>query len=80
MHTGKAYFAIQINTWDLQQTIPKTEFTATRRALQAQLKAALNNKTDHASAHAAAQAFAQLPQALQSKAHIVELTPVFGIL
>ena len=80
MHTGKAYFAIQINTWDLQQTIPKTEFTATRRDLQAQLKAALNNKTDHASAHAAAQAFSQLPQALQSKAHIVELTPVFGIL
>ena len=80
MHTGKTYFAIQINTWDLQQTTPKTEFTPIRRALQAQLKAALNGRTDYASEQAAAQAFSQLPQALKTKAHIVELTPVFGII
>jgi YHS domain-containing protein len=80
MHTGKAYFAIQINTWDLQQTIPKTEFTPIRRALQAQLKAALNGHTDYVSSQAAAQAFSQLPEALKTKAHIVELTPVFGII
>jgi YHS domain-containing protein len=80
MHTGKAYFAIQINTWDLQQTIPKSEFTPIRRALQAQLKAALNGRTDYASEQAAAQAFSQLPEALKTKAHIVELTPVFGII
>jgi YHS domain-containing protein len=80
MHTGKVYFAIQINTWDLQQTTPKTEFTPLRRALQAQLKAALNGRTDYASSQAAAQAFSQLPQALKTKAHIVELTPIFGII
>jgi hypothetical protein len=80
MHTGQTYFAVQINTWALQQTTPKTEFTPLRRKLQAELKTALNGQTDYKTEQAATAAHAKLSQELQAASAVVELTPVFGVI
>lgn len=80
MHTGKTYWAIQIDTWSLKQATPKTEFTPLRRKLQAELKIALKNKTDYPNEQAAAEVFSKLPHELKTLSHIVETTPVFGII
>jgi hypothetical protein len=80
MHSGKTYWAIQIDTWSLQQTTPKPEFTPLRRKLQAELKTALNNKTDYSNEKDAVEVFSKLPHELKTLSHIVETTPIYGII
>jgi hypothetical protein len=80
MHTGQTYWAVQIDTWTLQQNTPKAEFTPLRRKLQAELKAALNGQTDYKTEQAATAAHAKLSQELQAASAVVELTPVFGVI
>jgi hypothetical protein len=80
MHTGKTYWAIQIDTWALQEKLPKDQYHPTRRKLQADLKTALNGLTEYKTEQTATEAFKRLPNDLQAASGIVELTPVFGIL
>jgi|APGre2960657373_1045057.scaffolds.fasta_scaffold24459_2 hypothetical protein len=80
MHSGTTFWAIQIDTWSLQQKTPKPEFTPLRRKLQAELKTALNNKTDYPNEQAAAEVFSKLPPELKTLSHIVETTPIYGII
>ena len=80
MNTGQTYWAVQIDTWTLQQNTPRAEFTPLRRKLQADLKTALNGKTDYKTEQAANDARAKLSQELQTASAVVELTPVFGVI
>jgi len=80
MHTGKTYWAIQIDTWALQEKLPKDQYHPTRRKLQADLKTALNGLTEYKTEQSATEAFNKLPTDLQAVSGIVETTPVFGIL
>jgi hypothetical protein len=80
MHSGTTFWAIQVNTFKLQQSLPKDQFHPKRRELQSNLKAALNNVTDYKTEQLAIVAFNKLPNDLQVVSHIVETTPIFGIL
>ena len=80
MHTGKTYWAIQIDTWALKEQLPKDQFHPTRRQLQTDLKTALNGLSEYKTEQAAIEAFKKLPHDLQAASGIVETTPVFGII
>jgi len=81
MQTGTPYWVITINSYKLeQQKMPKPEYFKLVKQLQFDLKHYSKDKLKFKTEDAATQVFKGLPEFIQRAAHIVETTPVYGII
>jgi len=81
MQTGTSYWAIQINSYKLeQQKMPKPEYFKLIKQLQFDLKHYAKDRLKFKTEAEAIEVFGKLPKFIQDAARISELTPVYGIL
>jgi len=81
MQTGTSYWAIQINSYKLeQQKMPKPEYFKLVKQLQFDLKHYAKDRLKFKTEAEAIKVFDKLPKFIQDAARISELTPVYGIL
>ena len=81
MQTGTPYWAIQINSYKLeQQKMPKPEYFKLIKQLQFDLKHYSKGRLKFKTEADASEVFSELPKFIQTAACITELTPVYGII